>query len=127
MSPSITSAEVTFDDLLAGLLGRAARQASGDPCACRLDSNSRCRSLMPVKSNDDRSPPQGHTFCTVESFEEVATAVADFAFATTRLPVIMSLEMHCSQRQQRHIAKMLTTRLGNCLLPVRSVQRKCQI
>ena len=42
----------------------------------------------------------GHTFCTVETFSAVAKAVAECAFVTSELPVILSLEMHCSVKQQ---------------------------
>ena len=33
------------------------------------------------------------TFCSVETFEEVAKAVADCGFTTSDLPVILSLEV----------------------------------
>ena len=36
----------------------------------------------------------GHTFCTPCSFDEVAIAIAECAFATSDLPVILSLEIH---------------------------------
>jgi hypothetical protein len=36
-------------------------------------------------------PRAGHTFCTVESFEEVAKAIHDCAFVNTDLPVVLSL------------------------------------
>ena len=43
-----------------------------------------------------RSPEcSGHTFVTVEKFDEVAKAVGEYAFVTSKLPVILSLEMHC--------------------------------
>jgi len=57
----------------------------------------------------------GNSFCTVEQFEEVASAVGDCAFVTTDLPVILSLEMHCSRNQQRKLAKDLVKYLGEAL------------
>ena len=48
----------------------------------------------------------GMTFCTKDSFEAAAIAVAETAFATCDLPVILSLEMHCSPKQQRVIAQV---------------------
>jgi hypothetical protein len=35
----------------------------------------------------------GHTFCSVETFEEVVKAVADCGFTTSDLPVILSLKV----------------------------------
>ena len=61
----------------------------------------------------------GHTFCTVENFSEVAKAIGTCAFVTSDLPVILSLEMHCSQEQQRSIAQNLYQCLGDKLLSVR--------
>ena len=40
------------------------------------------------------------TFCTVISFEQVINAIGEFAFIESELPVIVSLEMHCSTQQQ---------------------------
>jgi|EP00966_Prymnesium_polylepis_P328680 hypothetical protein len=40
----------------------------------------------------DPSLQSGHTFCTVAAFEDVAIAVADCAFETSELPVMLSLE-----------------------------------
>ena len=58
----------------------------------------------------------GHTFVTIESFAAVAEAVAETAFITSDLPVILSLEMHCSPPQQHQIAKLLMQHLGPMLL-----------
>ena len=60
----------------------------------------------------------GHTLCTVEQFNEVAKAIAECAFITSELPVIVSLEMHCSPKQQRQLASMLTVHLGDAILTV---------
>ena len=59
----------------------------------------------------------GHTFCTVVSFDDVARAVAECAFATTHLPVILSLEMHCSPKQQARLANSMVESVGNMLYP----------
>ena len=61
----------------------------------------------------------GHTFCTVEQFNEVAKAISECAFVTSELPVILSLEMHCKPAQQRVLANMLVEHLGPALLLVR--------
>ena len=36
----------------------------------------------------------GRTLCTIEVFDKVAQAIADCAFVTAELPVVLSLEMH---------------------------------
>jgi len=58
----------------------------------------------------------GHTFCTVESFDAVAKAVADCAFVTSDLAVILSLEMHCKCRQQNRLAKLMVAHFDSNLL-----------
>ena len=62
------------------------------------------------------SVTHGYTFVTVESFGAVAQAVAETAFVTSELPVILSLEMHCSAPQQKEIAELLRHHLGPTLL-----------
>jgi phosphatidylinositol phospholipase C, delta len=61
----------------------------------------------------------GRTFCTVESFVEVAKAIAECAFTNSELPVILSLEMHCTPGQQFRLAKLMTEHLSNSLISVR--------
>ena len=58
----------------------------------------------------------GHTFCTVEQFSEVAKAISECAFVTSELPVILSLEMHCSPEQQEVLADICVDVLGGRLL-----------
>ena len=60
----------------------------------------------------------GHTFCTVTQFEEVALAIGESAFITTELPVVLSLEMHCSPKQQRILAQMMAEHIGDLLMRV---------
>ena len=49
----------------------------------------------------------------------VVKAVAESAFVTSELPVILSLEMHCDPKQQNALAKMMVKRFGERLLTVR--------
>jgi len=58
----------------------------------------------------------GHTFCTIENFDAVAEAVAECAFATSQLPVSLSLEMHCSPSQQYRLAATMVKHIGEALL-----------
>jgi len=51
----------------------------------------------------------------VAQFEDVAQAVGACAFVTSDLPVILSLEMHCSVLQQRRLAAMLVAHLKETL------------
>jgi hypothetical protein len=60
----------------------------------------------------------GHTFTTREQFVEVAKAVAECAFVTSKLPVSLSLEMHCSPSQQKKIAEIMVEHIGSALLKV---------
>ena len=61
----------------------------------------------------------GNTFCTIETFEAVAQGVAECAFVTSELPVALSLEMHCTRKYQRKLAKMVVGFLGEGLLTAR--------
>jgi hypothetical protein len=60
----------------------------------------------------------GHTWCTVERFEDVIKAVAECAFFTSELPVILSLEMHCSPKQQHKLAQKMVEHLGQTFVTV---------
>ena len=62
------------------------------------------------------SVTHGFTFVTLETFAAVAQAIAETAFVTSELPVILSLEMHCSPPQQKQIAELLKRHLGSMLL-----------
>jgi hypothetical protein len=54
----------------------------------------------------------GHTFCTVEEFGNVANAVAECAFKTANLPVILSLEVIAAHKRRK-------IRIRVCLHPPR--------
>eukprot|EP00966_Prymnesium_polylepis_P179208 4148756-Prymnesium_polylepis.1 len=66
--------------------------------------------------SDEPLVTHGHTFCTSMRFKEVAKAVADCAFVTSPQPVILSMEMHCTPKQQRPIAEHLLEHLDDKLL-----------
>ena len=46
----------------------------------------RCRPTRPIVTH-------GHTFCTIEEFDQVAKAIGECAFVTYRTPVVLSLEV----------------------------------
>ncbi|KAL1507309.1 hypothetical protein AB1Y20_008155 [Prymnesium parvum] len=60
----------------------------------------------------------GNTFCTKVSFQDVAFAIGECAFVSSQLPIIISLEMHCSVKQQKQIADLLVSEFGDALLPL---------
>jgi len=75
--------------------------------------------LCPIVTFKSPIVTHGHTFCTSISFEEVAKAVNECAFVTSNLPVILSLEMHCSPKQQYRLARIMIAYLPDTMLPVR--------
>ncbi|EOD30067.1 hypothetical protein EMIHUDRAFT_99535 [Emiliania huxleyi CCMP1516] len=74
-------------------------------------------------------------FCGSVAFGDVVAAIAEHAFTSSPLPVILSLEMHCSTKQQEKIANELIDRLGDLLsrsdrvasTPLRELHRKVLI
>uniref|UniRef100_A0A914UMA0 Phosphoinositide phospholipase C n=1 Tax=Plectus sambesii TaxID=2011161 RepID=A0A914UMA0_9BILA len=58
----------------------------------------------------------GHTFTSKISFRQVVDIVKKSAFATSSLPVILSIENHCSLQQQAKMAQMFKTVLGDKLV-----------
>jgi hypothetical protein len=60
----------------------------------------------------------GHTFCTKVTFERVAEAIAESAFVTSQLPVILSLEMHLCPKQQCQLATKAVAHFESALLTV---------
>ena len=74
-------------------------------------------------------------FCGSVAFGDVVAAIAEHAFTSSPLPVILSLEMHCSTKQQEKIANELNDRLGDLLsrsnrvasTPLRELHRKVLI
>jgi len=58
----------------------------------------------------------GNTLCTVEDFDRVAFAIAETAFVNSPRPVMLSMEMHCSNAQQNNLSKMLVEHVGDGLL-----------
>eukprot|EP00966_Prymnesium_polylepis_P098394 2278519-Prymnesium_polylepis.2 len=54
-------------------------------------------------------------------FDDVAKAVSECAFVTSDLPVILSLEMHCSRKMQHTLTRMLLSHLPQELVMVRRI------
>ncbi|TMS36072.1 hypothetical protein L596_003331 [Steinernema carpocapsae] len=58
----------------------------------------------------------GHTFTSKISFRQVVDIIKKSAFTTSSLPVILSIENHCSLQQQAKMAQMFKTVLGEKLV-----------
>ena len=52
---------------------------------------------------------------------EVAKAIAECAFDTCEMPVVLSMEMHCSPPLQRKLAVVMLEHLGTTLFMVRLI------
>jgi hypothetical protein len=85
-----------------------------------------CRSLEIDCWNGARGEPvvtHGNTLVNKISFASVAKAVSETAFVTSQAPVLLSLEMHCGEKQQARIAELLKKELGALL--VTCAELKC--
>ncbi|KKA26628.1 hypothetical protein TD95_002934 [Thielaviopsis punctulata] len=58
----------------------------------------------------------GYTLTKAISFREVCQAIKETAFVTSDLPVIVSLEVHCSDIQQQSMVNIMKTTWGDMLL-----------
>ncbi|GMT05809.1 hypothetical protein PENTCL1PPCAC_27983, partial [Pristionchus entomophagus] len=58
----------------------------------------------------------GHTFTSKIGFRQVVEIIKKSAFVVSDLPVILSIENHCSLQQQARMAQMFKTVLGDLLV-----------
>ena len=69
----------------------------------------------------------GHTMCSKITFDAAVAAIAASAFETSSLPVVLSMEMHCSAPQQarthRTHPRGVHTRGPDAFYPKQSEQR----
>ncbi|KAK5850867.1 hypothetical protein PBY51_001706 [Eleginops maclovinus] len=78
-----------------------------------------CRSVeLDCWDGDDGMPViyHGHTLTTKIPFKDVVEAVNRSAFVNTDMPVILSIENHCSLPQQRKMAEIFKTVIGERLV-----------
>ncbi|XP_062070079.1 1-phosphatidylinositol 4,5-bisphosphate phosphodiesterase epsilon-1 isoform X1 [Lepus europaeus] len=78
-----------------------------------------CRSVeLDCWDGDDGMPIiyHGHTLTTKIPFKEVVEAIDRNAFITSDLPIIISIENHCSLPQQRKMAEIFKTVFGEKLV-----------
>ncbi|KAM6441692.1 1-phosphatidylinositol 4,5-bisphosphate phosphodiesterase epsilon-1 isoform 3-T5 [Liasis olivaceus] len=78
-----------------------------------------CRSVeLDCWDGDDGMPViyHGHTLTTKISFKEVVEAIDRNAFITSDMPIIISIENHCSLPQQRKMADIFKNTFGDKLV-----------
>ncbi|KAM6898546.1 1-phosphatidylinositol 4,5-bisphosphate phosphodiesterase epsilon-1 isoform 2-T2 [Lycodopsis pacificus] len=78
-----------------------------------------CRSVeLDCWDGDDGMPViyHGHTLTTKIPFKDVVEAVSRSAFVNSDMPVILSIENHCSLPQQRTMAEIFKTVFGERLV-----------
>eukprot|EP00667_Euglena_gracilis_P001264 EG_transcript_1264 len=57
----------------------------------------------------------GHTYTSKIRFEDVVRTIRENAFVVSPYPVILSLEVHCSLKQQEQMARMMRDIFGHAL------------
>ena len=67
---------------------------------------------------DDGQPIiyHGHTLTTKISFRDVVQTIAEYAFVSSPLPVVLSIENHCSLSQQQKMATIFRELLAEKLV-----------
>uniref|UniRef100_A0A673N934 Phosphoinositide phospholipase C n=1 Tax=Sinocyclocheilus rhinocerous TaxID=307959 RepID=A0A673N934_9TELE len=78
-----------------------------------------CRSVeLDCWDGDDGMPViyHGHTLTTKIPFKDVVEAINRSAFVNSEMPVILSIENHCSLPQQRKMAELFKTVFGEKLV-----------
>lgn len=83
----------------------------------------------PSSSQDGKSLPpppveprvlHGHTLTREVSFRAVCATIRKYAFATTDMPLIVSLEVHCTAQQQDVMVQIMEQEWGSLLLERKS-------
>ena len=67
---------------------------------------------------DDGQPIiyHGHTLTTKISFRDVVQTISEYAFISSPLPVVLSIENHCSLNQQQKMAAIFRELLADKLV-----------
>lgn len=127
-SPSSSEAEDDDKDegevsKLGGLLKRKLnrlRSRSNPDGKVPADSPAGDQTLMPTpwRTDSGRSEPvvyHGYTATREIPFRAVCATVRDYAFRTSDLPLIVSLEVHCSPSQQEMVVELINNYWGEFL------------
>uniref|UniRef100_A0AAV2LGA3 Phosphoinositide phospholipase C n=1 Tax=Knipowitschia caucasica TaxID=637954 RepID=A0AAV2LGA3_KNICA len=78
-----------------------------------------CRSVELDCWDGDEGMPviyHGHTLTTKVPFKDVVEAISRSAFVTSDMPVVLSIENHCSLPQQRKMAELFKSVFGDRLV-----------
>jgi len=75
----------------------------------------RCVELDCWDGKDEPVIFHGHTLVSKIKFRDVVKTIHDFAFKASEYPVILSLEVHCSEPQQEMMAKIVIQEFGEDL------------
>ncbi|CAD8199360.1 unnamed protein product [Paramecium octaurelia] len=73
--------------------------------------------------NGEPKVTHGHTLVNDIKFKDVIITVRDFAFYKDDNPAILSLEMHCCLKQQKRIAEILQSILGDMLFVIKDYKQ----
>ncbi|CAK61111.1 unnamed protein product (macronuclear) [Paramecium tetraurelia] len=74
--------------------------------------------------NGEPKVTHGHTLVNDIKFKDVIITVRDFAFYKDDNPAILSLEMHCCLKQQKRIAEILQSILGDMLFVIKDYKQE---
>ncbi|KAK3401223.1 putative phospholipase C [Sordaria brevicollis] len=77
------------------------------------------------KSTKEPRVLHGYTLTKDITFRDVCEAIKDYGFAATDLPLIVSLEVHCSAEQQERMVDIMRQTWGDLLLPEPEEDAKC--
>ncbi|KAK5127195.1 hypothetical protein LTR85_008557 [Meristemomyces frigidus] len=75
----------------------------------------------PWRANSDRTEPRvlhGYTATKEVPFRKVCEVIRDYAFRKSDMPLIVSLEVHCSQSQQDVMVEIMTEYWRQYLVPM---------
>ncbi|KAL5630677.1 hypothetical protein BROUX41_000549 [Berkeleyomyces rouxiae] len=113
--------KATKKDKKGGFMSRLKRVASVKETTSKLEETTLEDKLAAPVSDLPAPLPEprvfhGYTLTKEIYFRDVCEAIAETAFVTSDLPVIVSLEVHCSALQQQAMVDIMKTTWGDMLL-----------
>nr|AAZ23802.1 phospholipase C [Neurospora crassa] len=84
---------------------------------CKSGGSASLFQTLSRKSTKEPRVLHGYTLTKDITFRDVCEAIKDYGFATTDLPLIVSLEVHCSAEQQERMVDIMRQIWGDLLLP----------